>query len=115
LAASSLSSTLVEGVAPPHQAAYEKGCSNASRARALVDFEPELVAVLRVRQRDHHASVDRIPKRDPAQRVPSRWGLHPGLDWLQTLMKAGTVALAIALALTPRERDLRQLAARPPY
>jgi glycosyl transferase family 87 len=41
----------------------------------------------------------------------SLWGLNPGLDWLQTLAKLGTVALALTVALTPRERDLRQLAA----
>jgi hypothetical protein len=41
----------------------------------------------------------------------SIWGLNPGLDWLQTLVKAGTAALALALAFWPRERDLRQLAA----
>jgi hypothetical protein len=41
----------------------------------------------------------------------SLWGLHPGLDWLQTLTKVGTVALALAVAVAPRERDLRQLAA----
>ena len=42
----------------------------------------------------------------------SLWGLHPGLDWLQKLMQAGTVALALVVAVRPRgERDLRQLAA----
>ena len=41
----------------------------------------------------------------------SLWGLHPGLDWLQTLVKAGAVTLALALAFWPRERDLRQVAA----
>ncbi len=41
----------------------------------------------------------------------SVWGLHPSLDWLQTLMKCGAVTLALAVAFWPRERDLRQLAA----
>ena len=41
----------------------------------------------------------------------SLWGLHPGLEWLQTLMKVATVALALLVAVRPRERDLRQLAA----
>jgi hypothetical protein len=41
----------------------------------------------------------------------SVWGLHPGLGWLQTLLKIGTVLLALFVAIRPRERDLRQLAA----
>jgi hypothetical protein len=41
----------------------------------------------------------------------SLWGLHPSLEWLQTLVKAATVALALLVAVRPRERDLRQLAA----
>jgi hypothetical protein len=41
----------------------------------------------------------------------SVWGLHPSLDWLQTAVKVGAVMLALALAIWPRERDLRQLAA----
>jgi hypothetical protein len=41
----------------------------------------------------------------------SVWGLHPSLGWLQTLMKIGTVLLALLVAVRPRERDLRQLAA----
>jgi hypothetical protein len=41
----------------------------------------------------------------------SLWGLHPSLGWLQTLMKAGVAALAVAVAIWPRERDLRQVAA----
>jgi hypothetical protein len=41
----------------------------------------------------------------------SLWGLHPGLEWLQTLVKVGAVALALAVAVWPRERDLRQVVA----
>jgi hypothetical protein len=41
----------------------------------------------------------------------SLWGLHPSLDWLQTLVKLGAIGLALAVALVPRERDLRQVAA----
>jgi hypothetical protein len=41
----------------------------------------------------------------------SLWGLHPSLEWLQTLVKAGAVLLALAVAIWPHERDLRQLAA----
>jgi hypothetical protein len=41
----------------------------------------------------------------------SLWGLHPSLDWLQTLVKLGAIALALAVAFVPRERDLRQVAA----
>jgi glycosyl transferase family 87 len=41
----------------------------------------------------------------------SIWGLHPSLEWVQTLVKAGVAALALALAFWPRERDLRRLAA----
>jgi hypothetical protein len=41
----------------------------------------------------------------------SLWGLHPGLEWLHTLVKIGTAALGLALAFWPRERGLRQLAA----
>jgi hypothetical protein len=41
----------------------------------------------------------------------SLWGLHPSLEWLQTVVKVATVALALLVAVRPRERDLRQLAA----
>jgi hypothetical protein len=41
----------------------------------------------------------------------SIWGLHPSLDWLQTLGKIGAVALVVAVAFVPRTRDLRQVAA----
>jgi hypothetical protein len=41
----------------------------------------------------------------------SLWGLHPSLDWLHTLVKAGAIAFALAVAVWPRERDLRQLLA----
>jgi Glycosyltransferase family 87 len=41
----------------------------------------------------------------------SVWGLHESLDWLQSLVKLGAVALAIAVAFVPRRRDLRQVAA----
>jgi uncharacterized protein (DUF1501 family) len=41
----------------------------------------------------------------------SLWALHPGLDWLQTLLKAGAIALAAALFLVPRQRSPRQVVA----
>jgi hypothetical protein len=41
----------------------------------------------------------------------SLWGLHPGLEWLQTIAKVGLVALAAGVAFVPRRRDLRQVAA----
>ena len=41
----------------------------------------------------------------------SLWGLHPSLEWLQTALKAGAVALAVALFFVPRRRDMRQVAA----
>ena len=41
----------------------------------------------------------------------SLWGLHPELAWAQIVAKAGTVLLAVAVAVWPRERDLRQLMA----
>ena len=41
----------------------------------------------------------------------SLWALHPGLDWLQTLLKVGAVALAAALCFFPRERSPRQVVA----
>ena len=41
----------------------------------------------------------------------SLWALHPSLEWLQTLLKAGAVGLAAALAIVPRRREPRQLVA----
>jgi hypothetical protein len=41
----------------------------------------------------------------------SLWGLHPSLQWLQTIAKVGLVALAAVVAFVPRRRDLRQVAA----
>jgi hypothetical protein len=41
----------------------------------------------------------------------SLWALHPSLDWLQTLLKVGAVALAAALCFVPRERSPRQVVA----
>jgi hypothetical protein len=41
----------------------------------------------------------------------SIWALHPSLDWLQTLLKAGAVALLVALFFLPRERSPRQVVA----
>jgi Glycosyltransferase family 87 len=41
----------------------------------------------------------------------SLWALHPSLEWLQTLVKTGAIALAAALAFVPRRRDARQVVA----
>jgi hypothetical protein len=41
----------------------------------------------------------------------SLWGLHPSLEWLQTLVKLGAIGLALAVAFVPRQRDLRQVTA----
>ena len=41
----------------------------------------------------------------------SLWALHPSLDWLQTLLKVGAIALAAALCFVPRERSPRQVVA----
>src|SRR3954447_75183 len=41
----------------------------------------------------------------------SIWGLAPSLDFLQTAVRAGAVALAVALALWPRTRTTVQVAA----
>jgi hypothetical protein len=41
----------------------------------------------------------------------SLWGLHSGLDWLQTVFKVGAVGLALAVYLVPRRRSLAQVAA----
>jgi Glycosyltransferase family 87 len=41
----------------------------------------------------------------------SVWGLHPSLGWTQTLVKVGAVLLALGVAVWPRQRNLRQLAA----
>ncbi len=41
----------------------------------------------------------------------SIWGLHPSLDWVQTLVKVAAIALAVAVALVPREKSPLQLAA----
>ena len=41
----------------------------------------------------------------------SVWGQADSLDWLQTLVKAGAVGLALLVALLPRNPDARQVAA----
>jgi hypothetical protein len=41
----------------------------------------------------------------------SLWGQEPSLDWLQTAVKAGAVALALLVAFVPRSKDARQVAA----
>jgi hypothetical protein len=41
----------------------------------------------------------------------SLWGLHPSLEPLQDALKLAAIALGAALALVPRRRDLRQVAA----
>ena len=41
----------------------------------------------------------------------SVWGQHEALDWLQTVVQAATVALALAVALVPRRKTPIQLAA----
>ncbi|HZN88255.1 MAG TPA: glycosyltransferase family 87 protein [Thermoleophilaceae bacterium] len=41
----------------------------------------------------------------------SLWALHPSLDWLQPLLKAGAAALAVAVAFVPRRREPRQVVA----
>jgi len=41
----------------------------------------------------------------------SLWGLHPGLEPLQSVFKVAAVALAAVLFFVPRRRDARQLAA----
>ena len=41
----------------------------------------------------------------------SPWGLHPGLDWLQAVVKVAACALALVVAALPRERDLLSTAA----
>jgi Glycosyltransferase family 87 len=41
----------------------------------------------------------------------SIWGQHPGLDWLQTAVKVGALALAVAAAFVPRRKTPRQVAA----
>ncbi len=41
----------------------------------------------------------------------SLWALHPSLDWLQTLLKVGAVALAAGVCFFPRERSPRQVVA----
>jgi len=41
----------------------------------------------------------------------SLWALHPSLDWMQTLLKVGAVALAAAVCFFPRERSPRQVVA----
>lgn len=43
--------------------------------------------------------------------VFSLWGLHTALEPVQTVVKAGAVALALVLFAVPRRRDLRQVAA----
>lgn len=41
----------------------------------------------------------------------SIWGYYGGLGWLQDVVRYATIALAFALALVPRRRDIVQLAA----
>jgi Glycosyltransferase family 87 len=41
----------------------------------------------------------------------SVWGLHPALEPVQTVIKVGAVALALAVYFVPRRRDPRQVAA----
>ena len=42
----------------------------------------------------------------------SIWSQHPGIEWLQTLLKAGSLGLAVALAFVPRgTRTVAQMAA----
>ena len=41
----------------------------------------------------------------------SIWGLYPSTGWLQGLVKMGTVALVLVVAVWPGERSLRQLSA----
>jgi Glycosyltransferase family 87 len=41
----------------------------------------------------------------------SVWGQADSLDWLQTVVKAGAVGLALAVAFVPRRPDVRQVAA----
>jgi hypothetical protein len=41
----------------------------------------------------------------------SPWGLYPSLEWMQTVLKIGTVLLVLLVAVRPRGRDMRQLAA----
>jgi hypothetical protein len=41
----------------------------------------------------------------------SVWGQEPGLDWLHTAVKAAVVALALAVVVVPRRRDVVQVVA----
>jgi hypothetical protein len=41
----------------------------------------------------------------------SPWGLDPSLGWLQEVLKAGAVLLAVAVAFVPGRRSLRQVCA----
>jgi hypothetical protein len=41
----------------------------------------------------------------------SIWGLHPSLHWVQTVLKAAAIALALGVALVPRNKSPFQLAA----
>ena len=41
----------------------------------------------------------------------SVWGQEPSLEWLQTVVKAGAVGLALLVAFVPRRPSDRQLAA----
>ena len=41
----------------------------------------------------------------------SIWGQEPSLEWLQTVVKLGAVALAVLVAFVPRRRSLPQIAA----
>jgi len=41
----------------------------------------------------------------------SLWGLHPSLRWLQHVLQAATVGLALLVAVLPRQKDVVQVAA----
>jgi hypothetical protein len=41
----------------------------------------------------------------------SVWGQEPSLEWLQTVVKVGAVAMALAVAVVPRRKSPRQTAA----
>jgi hypothetical protein len=41
----------------------------------------------------------------------SIWGMHPSLDWLQTVVKVASIGLAILVAVVPRRKSPLQLAA----
>lgn len=41
----------------------------------------------------------------------SIWGMHPELEWLRSIVRAGGIVLAVGVAFIPRRRDLVGLAA----